>query len=155
VSRSFLWRRPVIKLGTSTLTAGTRDVSLARLAGLVEQVAQLQVAGVQPILVSSGAIAAGRQRLGHPREHKDVSFKQVLAAVGQATAARAVTQYAGNQWNCASRRASQSHHRTTGTEDNGRYCAEGQTRAMDASPSRRIKADDAGGRSTCGTKPSS
>lgn len=83
MSRSFLWRRPVVKLGTSTLTAGTRDLSLARLADLVEQVAQLHAAGLQPILVSSGAIAAGRQRLGHPREHRDVSLKQVLAAVGQ------------------------------------------------------------------------
>lgn len=80
---SYLWRRPVIKFGTSTLTAGTTQLSLAKLADLVEQIATLRLAGVQPTVVSSGAIAAGRQRLGFPRERKDVSFNQVLAAVGQ------------------------------------------------------------------------
>ena len=78
-----LWRRPVLKFGTSTLTGGTTQLSLAKLADLVEQVAALRLAGVQPIVVSSGAITAGRQRLGFPRDRKDVSFKQVLAAVGQ------------------------------------------------------------------------
>lgn len=79
----FRYRRPVIKLGTSTLTAGTTEISLAMLASLVEQIATLQRAGLQPLVVSSGAIAAGRQRLGFPVGHKDLSFKQVLAAVGQ------------------------------------------------------------------------
>ncbi len=83
MTSSYLWHRPVLKFGTSTLTGGTNQLSLAQLADLVEQVATLRLAGVQPILVSSGAIAAGRQRLGFPRERKDVSFKQVLAAVGQ------------------------------------------------------------------------
>jgi len=83
MSRSFLWRRPVLKFGTSTLTAGTAQLSLAKLADLVEQVAALRSAGLQPIVVSSGAIAAGRQRLNYPRERKNVSLKQVLAAVGQ------------------------------------------------------------------------
>jgi glutamate 5-kinase len=79
----FLWRRPVLKVGTSTLTGGTDHVSLAKLADLVEQVAALRAAGVQPVVVSSGAIAVGRQRLGAPRTRKDIPFKQVLAAVGQ------------------------------------------------------------------------
>jgi glutamate 5-kinase len=46
-------------------------------------VVALRLAGLQPVVVSSGAIAAGRQRLGFPRDRKDVSFKQLLAAVGQ------------------------------------------------------------------------
>ncbi|HLJ65743.1 MAG TPA: glutamate 5-kinase [Chloroflexota bacterium] len=81
------WRRPVLKFGTSTLTAGAEGLSLARLADLVEQVAALRAAGVQPIIVSSGAVAAGRQRLGGahalPRGRKDLPFKQVMAAIGQ------------------------------------------------------------------------
>lgn len=80
---AFLWRRPVLKFGTSTLTGGTPHLSLARLADLVEQIAALRRAGLQPIVVSSGAITVGRQRLGSPRDRKDVSFKQILAAVGQ------------------------------------------------------------------------
>jgi glutamate 5-kinase len=83
MTHSFLWHRPVLKFGTSTLTGGTAQLSLGRLADLVEQVAALQVAGIQPIVVSSGAITVGRQRLGSPRDRKDVSFKQILAAVGQ------------------------------------------------------------------------
>src|SRR5450759_3190114 len=80
---SFHWRRPVFKFGTSTLTGGTAQLSLGRLADLVEQVATVQMAGAQPIVVSSGAITVGRQRLGSPRDRKDVSFRQILAAVGQ------------------------------------------------------------------------
>lgn len=77
------FRRPVIKLGTSTLTGGSDQLSLARLADFVEQVAALHAAGLQPIVVSSGAVAVGRQRLLFPEAQKDVSLKQVLAAVGQ------------------------------------------------------------------------
>ncbi|MBV9278489.1 MAG: glutamate 5-kinase, partial [Chloroflexi bacterium] len=60
----YRWRRPVVKVGTTTLTGGTAEISLAKLADLVEQVVTLQRAGVQPVVVSSGAVAAGRQRLG-------------------------------------------------------------------------------------------
>jgi glutamate 5-kinase len=83
MSSPYLWQRPVLKFGTSTLTGGTRQISLAKLGDLVEQVVTLRLAGLQPVVVSSGAIAAGRQRLGFPRDRKDVSFKQLLAAVGQ------------------------------------------------------------------------
>ena len=83
MTHSYLWKRPVFKFGTSTLTAGTNHLSLAKIADFVEQVAALRLAGLQPIVVSSGAMAAGRQRLGFPRGRKDVGFKQVLAAVGQ------------------------------------------------------------------------
>jgi glutamate 5-kinase len=76
-------RRPVLKFGTSTLTGGTDDLSLAKLADLVEQVAFLHRAGLQPVIVSSGAVAAGRQRLRIGPDRKDVSIKQMLAAVGQ------------------------------------------------------------------------
>jgi len=83
VANPFLWHRPVLKLGTSTLTGGTEVLSLAKLADLVEQVAALRAAGLQPVVVSSGAVAAGRQRLNVGGDRKDVTVKQVLAAVGQ------------------------------------------------------------------------
>ena len=53
-------RRIVVKFGTSTLTAGTPRISLARLFDLVRQIAGLQSADHQVILVTSGAVAAGR-----------------------------------------------------------------------------------------------
>jgi glutamate 5-kinase len=75
--------RVVVKLGTSTLTAGTTQLSLPRMVDLVRQITQLHAAGCEVILVSSGAIAAGRERLNHPQLAKDIPAKQMLAAVGQ------------------------------------------------------------------------
>ncbi len=51
---------------------------------IVDQIVQLRQDGVSVVLVSSGAAAAGRERLGLPMDAKDVPARQVLAAVGQA-----------------------------------------------------------------------
>jgi glutamate 5-kinase len=77
------YRRMVIKLGTSLLTGGTDCLDLETMAGFAGQVAELHRQGVELLVVSSGAIAAGRDRLGLGREHKGIPFKQVLASVGQ------------------------------------------------------------------------
>ncbi|HSQ28109.1 MAG TPA: hypothetical protein VLM80_13385, partial [Anaerolineales bacterium] len=76
-------QRIVIKLGTSTLTAGTTQLSLPRMVELVRQMAQLHAAGSEVVLVTSGAIAAGRERLSFRQLPKDIPAKQMLAAVGQ------------------------------------------------------------------------
>lgn len=76
-------QRFVIKLGTSTLTAGTSQLSLPRMVELVRQMAQLHTSGNEVILVTSGAIAAGRERLSFRQLPKDIPAKQMLAAVGQ------------------------------------------------------------------------
>lgn len=75
--------RLVIKLGTSTLTAGTNHISPPRLVDLARQLTELQNRGHEPILVSSGAMASGREALGYPQLPKDVPAKQMLAAIGQ------------------------------------------------------------------------
>ena len=75
--------RTVVKLGTSTLTNGTPHLSPPLLLDLARQISQLHAAGHQIILVSSGAIAAGRERLGFPDLPKDIPAKQMLAAIGQ------------------------------------------------------------------------
>jgi glutamate 5-kinase len=77
------YRRIVAKLGTNLLTAGSDRLDLDTMASIVDQVARLHDAGVEVILVTSGAIAAGRERLGHVRVHRDIPIRQVLAAVGQ------------------------------------------------------------------------
>ncbi len=77
------WRRVVIKVGTSTLTAGSGRLNAPRMVDLVRQIAALQRAGADVVLVSSGAQQAGRERLGYPKAHKSIPFKQMLAAVGQ------------------------------------------------------------------------
>ena len=77
------FQRIVVKLGTSTLTAGTARLSPPRLVDLVRQMAQVRAAGSEVLVVSSGAIAAGRERLNFPQLPKDIPAKQMLAAVGQ------------------------------------------------------------------------
>ena len=77
------YHRIVAKLGTSLLTSGTNHLDLQIMANLVKQVAQLYHQGHELIIVSSGAIAAGRQKLKEIPEHKNTPFKQVLASVGQ------------------------------------------------------------------------
>jgi len=75
--------RIVIKLGTSTLTGGTSHLAPPLLIDIARQVQILQAAGHQVILVSSGAIASGRETLGFPHLPKDIPAKQMLAAIGQ------------------------------------------------------------------------
>ena len=75
--------RIVVKLGTSTLTRGTKYLSPPLVIELARQIAALKSEGHEIILVSSGAIAAGRERLGFPQLPKDVPAKQMLSAVGQ------------------------------------------------------------------------
>src|SRR3990172_7648360 len=77
------YRRIVAKFGTNVLTAGTDRLDLEVMSALVGQVARLHKRGADVIVVTSGAIAAGRHRLGLARDRKDMPFRQVLAAVGQ------------------------------------------------------------------------
>ena len=77
------YQRIVVKWGTSVLTAGTDRLSRPRMVDLVRQMADLLAEGREVILVSSGAIMAGREVLGFPELDKNIPFRQVLAAVGQ------------------------------------------------------------------------
>ncbi|MGL4455087.1 MAG: glutamate 5-kinase, partial [Plesiomonas sp.] len=73
----------VVKLGTSVLTGGSRHLNRAHMVELVRQCAQMQQAGHRIVLVTSGAIAAGREHLGYPELPPTMASKQLLAAVGQ------------------------------------------------------------------------
>ncbi len=77
------FRRIVVKLGTALLTGGSDCLDEKLVAGLVAQVASLHGQGAELALVSSGAIAAGRDRLGLSRKIRGIPYKQVLASVGQ------------------------------------------------------------------------
>ncbi|HPN51688.1 MAG TPA: glutamate 5-kinase [Anaerolineaceae bacterium] len=73
----------VVKLGTSTLTGGAKKLSHPNLVDIVRQIAALRDKNIQVVVVSSGAVAAGRQELGFPAFPKHEPIKQMLAAVGQ------------------------------------------------------------------------
>ena len=83
VDNKLTCRRIVAKFGTSLLTAGSTRLNMARITDLVAQVAQLHKQGVEVVIVTSGAIAAGREKLGLTKKAKGVALKQVLASVGQ------------------------------------------------------------------------
>lgn len=76
-------QRIVIKVGTSTLTAGSKKLNSAQMVDLVRQASALHAKKIQVVLVTSGAMAAGREELGQPSLPKGVPAKQMLAAVGQ------------------------------------------------------------------------
>jgi glutamate 5-kinase len=73
----------VVKLGTSVLTSGTTKLDRAHMVEIVRQCAQLQSQGNQIIVVTSGAIAAGKEHLNMPDIVPTIANKQMLAAVGQ------------------------------------------------------------------------
>ncbi len=78
-------RRIVIKIGSSSLThQETGDLNLFKMEQLVRIICDLKGAGREVVLVSSGAIAAGRQALHCKRRPKELAQKQAFAAVGQA-----------------------------------------------------------------------
>lgn len=77
------YRRVVAKFGTNLLTAGTDRLDLEVMSALVGQVGRLMRRGLEVAIVTSGAIAAGRHRLGVSHRRRDVPFRQVAAAVGQ------------------------------------------------------------------------
>ncbi len=76
-------KRIVVKVGTSVLTGGTRQLSLPNMVELVRQCAELHHRGHDVIVCTSGAVAVGRARLGFPDLPATVANKQMLAAVGQ------------------------------------------------------------------------
>ena len=77
------YHRIVTKFGTGLITSGTDHLDLQVMSSLVEQIALLHGQGKEIIIISSGAIASGRQKLKKVPERKNTPFKQVLASVGQ------------------------------------------------------------------------
>ncbi len=80
---SLPYLRIVAKFGTSLVTGGTNNLDENILSRLVAQIAQLHRQGLEMLIVSSGAIASGRYKLGLTKELRGIPFKQVLASVGQ------------------------------------------------------------------------
>ena len=73
----------VVKLGTSVLTSGTAKLDRAHMVEIARQCAVLHQQGHRIVVVTSGAIAAGKEHLNMPDIAPTVANKQMLAAVGQ------------------------------------------------------------------------
>jgi glutamate 5-kinase len=76
-------RRIVVKLGTNVIMRSDGKVALGLLCGLVEQIAALRSRGVDVLVVSSGAIALGVERIGLTERPKALEQMQACAAIGQ------------------------------------------------------------------------
>lgn len=75
--------RVVVKVGSHSLTDDLGNLSEEKLAGVADQIMRLRQAGIQVILVSSGAIATGLRELKWRRTAITIPEKQAAAAVGQ------------------------------------------------------------------------
>ena len=73
----------MIKVGTSTLTHSGGKVNIRHIENLCKVLSDLQNAGKEIILVSSGAIGVGVGKLGLSSRPDETSKKQALAAIGQ------------------------------------------------------------------------
>jgi len=76
-------RRLVVKVGSALVTNNGNGLDLAAINDWARQIAELRKAGKEVILVSSGAIACGMQRLGRSKRPHSVHELQAAAAVGQ------------------------------------------------------------------------
>lgn len=76
-------RRIVVKVGTSTLSHQTGKLNFMRIEKLVRELSDLANQGKEILLVTSGAVGAGMDRLGLKEKPKTIPQKQAAAAVGQ------------------------------------------------------------------------
>ena len=76
--------RIVVKIGSNVITRADGTLDVTRMSALVDQVAELRRQGRQVIMISSGAVAAGRNEVTPNRRLDTVSERQLYSAVGQA-----------------------------------------------------------------------
>lgn len=87
------YKRIVIKVGTSSLTYESGRLNLRRINKLVWVLSDLKNQGKEVVLVSSGAVAVGVERLGLSERPKDIIGRQAASSVGQASLMRIYEQF--------------------------------------------------------------
>ena len=97
-----MYRRLVIKVGTNVLTRPDGRLDITSISQLVDQIAALKRAGVELVLVSSGAVGAGRELLPGKSDTDAVAQRQVYSAIGQVRLMELYRQFfAGHDLLCA------------------------------------------------------
>lgn len=76
-------KRIVIKIGSRVLTDSNGALDMAVIGRICDEISLLRQQGLEVIVVSSGAIAAGRSELGLAYKPRNIPHKQAAAAVGQ------------------------------------------------------------------------
>lgn len=77
------FNRITIKVGSNVITQGDGSLNVGRMLRIVEDVAVLYKQGIEVVLISSGAVAAGRSAVAPSKKTNVVSAKQIWAAIGQ------------------------------------------------------------------------
>ncbi|MEK7109567.1 MAG: glutamate 5-kinase [Patescibacteria group bacterium] len=119
-------RRVVVKIGTKVLSRqdGTLDVEF--LADLVGQVVRLRKQGIQVVLVTSGAVGAGKSLISLQDIKSDIVQKQVFAAVGQVKLMNTYSELFGaHGYHCAQVLATKEDFRDEQHYRNMQNCFEG------------------------------
>ena len=80
--------RIVLKLGTNLLTGGKNSLDLKTIGDIIKQIASVKTSGIDVLIVSSGAVAAGQDPLSRTPgkdklQHGTIAYRQALAALGQ------------------------------------------------------------------------
>jgi len=78
-----MYQNLVIKVGTNVLTRPDGRLDVTNISHLVDQIAALKAAGISLVLVSSGAVGAGRELLKVREGTDEVARRQVQSAIGQ------------------------------------------------------------------------
>lgn len=78
------YKRVAVKIGSNVLARKDGTLDVTRMSSLVDQLVELRRAGLEVIVISSGAVASGRSELGKGLKLDDVSSRQLYSAVGQA-----------------------------------------------------------------------
>lgn len=78
-------KRLIVKIGSGVLTHHTEIIDREVIESLVEDVSTLHDEGKEIIIVTSGAVAAGKRKLGLKRSPRSIPEKQAAAAAGQST----------------------------------------------------------------------
>lgn len=78
------FNRIAVKIGSNVLTRRDGTLDVTRMSALVDQIAELHKAGIEIILVSSGAVASGRSEVRPTKRLDSVDQRQLFSAVGQA-----------------------------------------------------------------------
>jgi glutamate 5-kinase len=77
------YKRIAVKVGSNVLTMPDGTLDVTRMSAIVDQVATLHKAGVEVLLISSGAVASGRSAVAPSRKLNAVDQRQLFSAIGQ------------------------------------------------------------------------
>jgi glutamate 5-kinase len=80
---AYNYQRIIIKIGSNVLTQKDGLPDLNRIAHLVEQIAKIKKQGIEVVLVSSGAVAAGRSLITISEKNDAIATRQLFASIGQ------------------------------------------------------------------------